>query len=44
MEVNNFSYFNSDNKCYQAKSGLNIESKLKNFIEKKFDKYSYIFF
>ena len=41
MEVNNFSYFNSDNKCYQAKSELNIESKLKNFIENKFDKYSY---
>ena len=41
MEVNNFSYFNSDNKCYQPKSQLNIESRLNGFIREKFDKYSY---
>ena len=41
MEVNNFSYFNSDDKCYQPKSELNNQSNLNNFIKDNFEKNTY---
>ena len=36
MEITNFSYFNTDNKCYEPKEGLNNEVDLNVFIAKNF--------
>jgi len=37
MEITDFSYFNTDNKCYEPKDELNNESVLNTFIGENFD-------
>tara|TARA_X000000368_G_scaffold304456_2_gene242795 strand:+ start:2208 stop:3194 length:987 start_codon:yes stop_codon:yes gene_type:complete len=41
MEQDSFSYFNTDNKCYDPKWELNDSNKLNEFIDDKFDTYKY---
>lgn len=40
MEITDFSYFNTDNKCYEPKQELNTEA-LNTYIEDNFDIYNY---
>jgi hypothetical protein len=41
MEITNFSYFNTDNKCYEPKQELNAEKDLNAYVAKHFDVYNY---
>jgi hypothetical protein len=41
MEITNFSYFNTDNKCYQPKQELNTEKDLNAYVANNFDVYNY---
>lgn len=41
MEITNFSYFNTDSKCYEPKQELNMEKDLNDYVAKNFDVYNY---
>ena len=41
MEINNFSIFNTDNKCYEPKSSLTGTKELNKFVNDNFNSYKF---